>query len=57
MRCPEYGIELVDVGMIDIQAEQLLFHVSQQLVGLIEEGIEELAEIHTSAHACFLFCC
>src|SRR5690606_23224660 len=56
VRCPEDGIELIDIGMVDIQAEQLLLHVGQQFVGFIEEGIEELAEIHTSAHACFLFC-
>src|SRR5690606_3947248 len=44
VRRAKNGIELADVGFIDVQLKQTVLHVGKQLVRLVEKGLEELAE-------------
>ncbi len=53
MRRTKDGIEVVDVGVVDVEAEQQALHVGQQLIRLVEECLEKLTKVDPCTHSCF----
>ncbi|MNN62424.1 hypothetical protein D3C81_1777240 [compost metagenome] len=49
----EDGVELLAVGIVDIQLQQVTLHVAQQLCGLLEECFVEIRDIHAGTHSAF----
>ena len=49
VRCTKYGIQLLGIRRFGRQIEQMLLHVSQQLVSFIKKSLIKIAYIH--AHA------